>query len=162
MKPYANPEAFKQALEARIRKAAPANISRFRQVLVFHRFLAHVHQYFGERVMVKGGVVLELRLDRARATKDVDLRLTGDPKHVKADLQAAGRLELGDRPSFEIAEDRDHPVMQGEGMVYDGYRYRAEARLAGKIYASAFGSMWHSPTPSPRSPRSSSGPTSCR
>jgi hypothetical protein len=139
MKPYANPEAFKQALEARIRKAAPTNIGRFRQVLVFDRFLARVHTHFGERVIVKGGVVLELRLDRARATKDVDLRLTGDPKKVLADLQAAGRLDLADRLSFEIAEDRDHPVMQGEGMVYDGYRYRAEARLAGKIYASAFG-----------------------
>ncbi|MCR9165652.1 MAG: hypothetical protein ACE37F_30915 [Nannocystaceae bacterium] len=52
MKPYANPEAFKQALEARIRKAAPTNIGRFRQVLVFDRFLGRVHQQFGNRVMV--------------------------------------------------------------------------------------------------------------
>ncbi len=139
MKSYATPEAFKQALEARIRTSAGTDMGRFRQVLVFHRFLARVHAQFQERVIVKGGVVLELRLDRARATKDVDLRLVGNPGQVLADLQAAGRLDLRDWLTFEIVEDREHPVMQGEGMVYEGYRYRAEARLAGKLYASPFG-----------------------
>ncbi len=90
-------------------------------------------------MVVKGGVVLELRLDRARATKDVDLRLTGDPKLALADLQAAGRLDLRDWMSFEIVADKDHPVIRGNGMVYDGYRFRAEARLAGNTYASPFG-----------------------
>jgi hypothetical protein len=58
MKSYASPEAFKQALEARIRQTAPTLIGRFRQVLVFDRFLARVHTKFAERVVVKGGVVL--------------------------------------------------------------------------------------------------------
>ena len=44
---------------------------------MFDRFLARVVQIFGNAVLLKGGLVLELRLERARATKDVDLRLVG-------------------------------------------------------------------------------------
>lgn len=139
MKGYASPEAFKQALETRIRKCATSDIGRFRQVLVFDRFLARVHEQFGERVIVKGGVVLELRVERARATRDIDLRLVGRPGDVLGDLQAAGQLDLGDCLTFEVAEHRVHPILRGEGMIYEGYRYRVEARLAGKLYASPFG-----------------------
>jgi hypothetical protein len=142
MKTYSTPEAFKQALESRIRRKAAASgsdMGRFRQVLVFDRFLARVHDQFRDRVVVKGGVVLELRLQQARATKDIDLRLSGDAEGVLDELREAGRLDLDDWLTFEIVPDPDHPTMQGEGMVYDGYRFRAEARLAGRLYASPFG-----------------------
>ncbi len=142
MKPYATPVAFKQALETRIRQEAAktgSDIGRFRQVLVFDRFLARVHQHFGTRVVVKGGVVLELRLQQARATRDVDLRVVGNTDGMLDELRAAGQLDLGDWLSFEVVEDPDHPIMQGDGMVYDGYRFRTEARLAGKLFASPFG-----------------------
>jgi hypothetical protein len=73
---YANPEAFRQALEQRVRSSAGGGgMARFRQVLVFDRFLARIFEHFGERAIVKGGVVLELRLERARTTRDVDIRL---------------------------------------------------------------------------------------
>jgi hypothetical protein len=40
---YKSPEAFRTALEQRIRRVARGgNISRFRQLLVFDRFLARV------------------------------------------------------------------------------------------------------------------------
>lgn len=48
-------------------------------------------------------------------------------------------MEMGDNLSFEIAVDNDHPEILAEGLEYEGRRYRAEARLAGKIYGSAFG-----------------------
>jgi hypothetical protein len=50
---------------------------------------------FGDAVMLKGGLVLELRLERARTTKDVDLRIGGSSDDVLARLQAAGILDLG-------------------------------------------------------------------
>ena len=34
----------------------------------------------GDAVLLKGGLVLELRLERARTTKDIDLRVTGSPR----------------------------------------------------------------------------------
>jgi len=39
-----------------------------------NRFLARLFEQFGDRAIAKGGVVLELRLERARATRDVDIR----------------------------------------------------------------------------------------
>lgn len=83
--------------------------------------------------------MLELRLARARTTKDVDLRVTGSPGEILARLQEAGRRQLGDFMTFEVAPDADHPEIQNDGMVYEGLRFRAECRLAGKLYGERFG-----------------------
>jgi hypothetical protein len=137
---YRTPEAFRTALDQRVRRAvAGPEINRFRQLLVFDRFLARVFAHFGERATLKGGLVLELRLSRARTTKDVDLRLTGSVDDAYEGLREAGALDLGDWLTFSIAPDADMPRITGAGMVYDGFRFRAEARLAGKIYGDPFG-----------------------
>ncbi len=138
---YASPEAFKQALEQRLRSATKtgAEFARRRQFLVFDRFLARMVAVFGDAVTLKGGLVLELRLGCARTTKDVDVRLVGSPDDVLAKLSEAGREDLGDFMSFDVAPDKDHPEIQNDGMKYDGLRFRAECRLAGKIYGQPFG-----------------------
>ena len=89
--------------------------------------------------MLKGGLVLELRIERARATKDVDLRMTGSPETVLAKLQEAARRDGGDFMTFEVGPDEDHPEIQNDGMQYDGLRFRAECKLAGKLYGQPFG-----------------------
>ena len=138
---YTTPQAFKQALEQRLRTASATGIdlARRRQLLVFDRLLARVHQEAGDAIVLKGGLVLELRLARARTTKDVGLRMMGTPTELLERLQAAGRLDLDDFMRFEVQRDRRHPEIQGEGMKYAGHRFSAECRLAGKIYGSAFG-----------------------
>ena len=94
---------------------------------------------FGDAALLKGGLVLELRLERARATKDIDLRLIGSPDSVLADLQEAGRLDLKDFMTFEITPDIEHPQIRSDGMRYEGFRFRTECRLAGKLYGQRFG-----------------------
>jgi predicted nucleotidyltransferase component of viral defense system len=138
---YASPEAFKQALEQRLRTITMtgANLARTRQLLVFDRFLARIIAVLGEAVMLKGGLVVELRIERARTTRDIDLRLIGSADTILARLQEAGRLDLGDFMTFEIAPDDDHPEMKNDGMIYEGLRFRAECRLAGKLYGQRFG-----------------------
>ncbi|MBN2192206.1 MAG: nucleotidyl transferase AbiEii/AbiGii toxin family protein [Polyangiaceae bacterium] len=138
---YSSPEAFKQALEQRLRSATKtgAEFARRRQFLVFDRFLARMVAVFGDRVTLKGGLVLELRLGCARTTKDVDVRLVGSPDDVLAKLSEAGCEDLGDFMRFDVAPDKDHPEIQNDGMKYDGLRFRAECRLAGKIYGQPFG-----------------------
>jgi hypothetical protein len=81
---YSSPEAFKQALEQRLRTSAKsgAEFPRKRQLLVFDRFLARVVAVLGDAATLKGGLVLELRLERARTTKDVDLRMEGSPDDI--------------------------------------------------------------------------------
>jgi len=138
---YATPQAFKQALEQHLRTESTSgvDIARRRQLIVFERFLARVQREVGDVAILKGGLVLELRLARARTTKDVDLRMMGTPAELLERLQAAGRLDLSDFMRFEVQRDRRHPEIQGEGMKYAGHRFTAECRLAGKVYSRPFG-----------------------
>jgi hypothetical protein len=138
---YDSPAAFKEALEHRIRARTPKGtiVARTRQLLVFDRFLARIVEVFGDTATLKGGVALELRLDRARTTKDVDLRLMGSPDDILARLQQAARHDLGDFMTYEIVPDTEHPEIEAEGMKYEGRRFRAECRVAGKIYGQRFG-----------------------
>lgn len=133
---YKSPAAFKQALEQRLRSASVSgfDFARRRQLLVFDRFLARVVQVMGDTAILKGGLVLELRLDRARTTRDVDLRLAGSPEDVLERLQQAGRVDLGDFMAFEVRPDTERLEIQNDGMRYEGLRYRARGKLAGKLY----------------------------
>jgi hypothetical protein len=138
---YDTPAAFKRALEDRLKAASTSGVdfARRRQLLVFDRFLARMAVTFGDAVMLKGGLVLELRLERARTTKDIDVRVAGSSDDILAHLQGAGTLDLGDFMQFEVAPDPDTPEITGDGVQYDGYRFRAECRLAGKVYGARFG-----------------------
>ena len=138
---YPSPEAFKQALEQRLRTSAKTvgEFARKRQLLVFDRFLARIVAVLGDAVTLKGGLVLELRLDRARTTKDVDLRMIGPSDDILAKLQEAARHDPGDFMTFEVGPDDDHPEFRNDGMQYDGLRFRAACRLAGKLYGQTFG-----------------------
>lgn len=140
-KSYASPAAFKQALEIRLKTSSKSGIDfgRRRQLLVFDRFLARVSQSLGDAIILKGGLVLEFRLERARTTKDVDLRMIGRPEDVLDTLQEAGRLELGDFMRFEVQVDQRHPTIDGDALKYEGYRFRASCLLAGKVYGRPFG-----------------------
>lgn len=60
--------------------------------------------------------------------------MTGSPEAVLAQLQEAGRKDLGDFMSFEVSPDTEQPTIQNDGMQYEGLRFRAECRLAGKLY----------------------------
>jgi len=139
---YATPLAFKTAVERRLNNDASAtgmNLNRRRQLFVFDRYLARIFNLLEDAVILKGGMVIELRLERARTTKDIDLRMVGNPDDVLADLQAAGRLELGDYLTFKVQADPRHPEIEAEGMAYQGLRFRAQGQLAGKPYSAPFG-----------------------
>lgn len=139
---FANPLAFKQSLEQRLRDKAAStgsDLNRLRQLLIYERFLARVFEVFGEDAVLKGGIVLELRLERARATKDVDLGLRGSSQTVLKRLQEAGQRDLGDFLTFEITKDTKQPDILAEGLAYEGFRFRAQASLAGQSYGSRYG-----------------------
>ncbi len=138
---YATPLQFKQALEGRLRNQSTtgADLARHRQLLIFDRFLARLQRTLGDALILKGGLALELRLARARTTKDIDLRLIGPTDQTLARLQEAARLDLADFLTFEVVPDDDHPEIQTDGVRYEGQRFRTECRLAGKPYGNGFG-----------------------
>ena len=63
----------------------------------------------------------------------------GSPEDLLEQLQRVARHDLGDFMTFEVAPDAGHPEIEAEGMKYDGLRFRAECRLAGKLYGQRFG-----------------------
>lgn len=138
---YRTAAAFKQALEQRLRTASTSGIdfARRRQLVVFDRFLARIALELGDAVTLKGGLAVELRIERARTTTDVDVRVMGSPDDTLARLDAAARRDLGDFMVFTIQPHARHPEIQNDGMQYDGVRFRAECSLAGKVYARPFG-----------------------
>ncbi len=139
---YASPLAFRQALDARLRNTAASagsTIERHRQLLVFDRFLARVGTHLGSKVVVKGGVVMELRLERARATRDVDLKWSGPSTDIVEQVRAASAIDLGDNLTFTVAPHREHPTLRAEGMAYDGFRLTVSGEIAGKPYGLPFG-----------------------
>ena len=138
---YRTAAAFKEALEQRLRTASASgiNFARRRQLVVFDRFLARIAREFGDAVTLKGGLAVELRIDRARTTKDVDLRVMGSPANILDRLRAAAGRDLGDFMVFTVRPDDRHPDIQNEGMQYDGVRFRAESSLAGKVYGRPLG-----------------------
>jgi hypothetical protein len=139
---FATPAALKASLEDRLRtraRATGADLQRLRQLVVYDRFLARVFGSDAADVVLKGGLALELRSARARATKDVDLRMMGAPDAALERLQELGRLDLGDFLRFEAVVDPRHPEIEADGLFYTGRRYRVQARLAGQIYGRPFG-----------------------
>lgn len=138
---YATPASFKQALEQRLRAATGSGVelTRRRQLLVFDRFLARLVEELGDAVTLKGGLAMELRLERARTTRDIDLRVMGSPDGILQVLRSAARRDLGDFMVFAVGPDERHPEIQGDGMKYDGMRFKATCTVAGKIYSRPFG-----------------------
>ena len=138
---YKSAAAFKQALEQRLRTSSTSGVdfARRRQLVIFDRFLARIAAELGDAATLKGGLAVELRVERARTTKDVDLRVTGSPEGILDRLRDAARRDLRDFMVFAIRPDDRHPDIQNDGMKYDGMRFRAECSLAGKIYGYPFG-----------------------
>lgn len=89
--------------------------------------------------MLKGGLALEIRIEGARTTRDIDLALFGAEGTILERLQALGQLDLGDFMTFEIQPDKTNPDVAGDGVLYGGKRFRVECKLAGKIYGARFG-----------------------
>lgn len=138
---YATPLAFKAALEARIAnraRDAGRTMNRVRQLLVMERFLVRVFETL-DGVVLKGGLVMELRLERARTTRDVDLRVTIGEAGLLDRLRVAAGLSLGDHLAFEVERDANHPTIEADGLRYEGQRFRVTATLAGRRYGDVFG-----------------------
>ncbi len=74
---YATPEAFRAALDQRIRNEAATSgvpVMRLRKRVASERFLARIAIVDTQRWVLKGAFALDLRLGlRTRTTKDIDL-----------------------------------------------------------------------------------------
>lgn len=103
---YESPEAFRAALEQRLKNEAEASgvaLLRLRKRVAFERLLARLSSTPTRDWMLKGAFALELRLGlRTRATKDIDLALPAGADDATEYLNAAAALDLGDYFQFEV------------------------------------------------------------
>lgn len=142
MSRYATPAAFRAALEERVRRWSSErgqDPQRIRQLVIFERLLARLSAGFGADLVLKGGVLLEFRLGRARTTLDLDLRLKGARHRILERLQEAAAEDPGDFLVFQIAPDRRHPDLAIPGTAYEGLRFQVRALLDGRLFGNPFG-----------------------
>lgn len=146
-KSYKTAGAFRAALENRLQMRArdeQTDLQRLRRQVAFDRLLARIFLK-GPKAdypwLLKGGYAMELRIQFARATKDLDLtlhdgtRLSKDPKErgeeVRAMLQEAVRVRLDDFFEFLVGEAREDLDGAPEG----GSRYPIQAQMDGRDFA---------------------------
>lgn len=136
---YQNAAALRQALEERLNRQAREkglDVQRLRRQVAFDRFLARMTLSRLEFAL-KGGYALELRLNQARATRDIDIALRIRPKDkeiskygpadIQEVLQTAVESDPGDRFEFIIGMAR----MEIAAHPAAGWRFPVTARLAG-------------------------------
>lgn len=141
---YPNAEAFRQALEARLRIAAQqrgAQIQGLRLKVAIERLLARLFHDADPPWLLKGGYAMELRFrPKARTTRDLDLAtpdavdstaLRRRLLEVHESLQAAAAQDLGDAFEFLIQPARSEILAAPGGGGVFGVR----ARMAGRDFA---------------------------
>jgi hypothetical protein len=138
---YSSPTAFRQALERRLANLAKEegiDIQRLRRQVAFDRLLARLFADPSSIWLLKGGYAMELRLQTARTTRDIDLMARCLPRG-EADLsirllrllQDAASLDMGDCFGFAIGE----AMMDFDAAPYGGARFPVEARMDGRTFA---------------------------
>lgn len=110
--PYGTPEAFRQALTARIATVAessPRDIAQIRRQFAYSRFLYRVFASGDSRWVLKGGTGLLARIpSRARHSIDIDLMYRDDMAQAIELLQSLGsKLADTDFFTFDVQLPRE-------------------------------------------------------
>jgi hypothetical protein len=142
--PYNTPQAFRAALQTRLRNVARqrgTDLQRLQRQEAFERLFARQDPPW----LLKGGYALELRLpDRARSTLDLDLSVP-EPKRLLSP-------PVGDEAAQRDAQIHEHLQIAAERDLDDGFQFlvrlpkraampgggircSVEARLAGWVFA---------------------------
>lgn len=124
---YGSAAAFHQALEERLKKQPGAHQVK-RNLLAIQRLLWRLSMV-NEDVIVKGGIALRLRSERARTTSDLDLRLGGDRAKLEATLRSAVQTPADDFMSWEFAWTKALEAV-------DGQRFRVHCVIGGRPFSS--------------------------
>ena len=117
------------------------DIQRMRRSIAFDRLLCRLFDSPDEKWILKGGYAMELRIQTARATKDIDLSIPVEILKGSDDqpdvilhemLQNAAGKDLGDFFTFVIGE----PMRDLDAAPYGGARFPVTSKIAGKPYVS--------------------------
>lgn len=139
---YGSGSAFRIALEARLKDRAATediDLQRLRRRVAFDQFLSRLAMQDRERWALKGGYALEIQLDIARSTRDLDLVLRTSPEDTPgftpvdaamAFLRTSAAVDAHDYFAFAVGR----PIMEMEGLPYGGARFPIESRVGGRPF----------------------------
>ncbi len=124
------PAGFRKQLESHLRTHSiktGEHIHRLRRKVAFDRLLARIFTQEPPSFFLKGGYGMELRINQARATKDIDLTCSKRPGNAKEpmaelalqDLQILARIDLNDHFVYQIGQ----PQSDIENAPYGGSRH---------------------------------------
>jgi Nucleotidyl transferase AbiEii toxin, Type IV TA system len=144
-KKYTTAEAFRAALEARVKKARKANESLevARRKIACEAFLLRIKPS-GCAVILKGGFALHLRYEAgARPTKDLDASMQEQDadkldaskieQRMRRTLETVAAVLRDDFFSFRIGESM---LDIGAGREFTGFRFAVEARIGSRLFDS--------------------------
>ncbi len=141
MKHYETPTALRRALEDRLMAAvwgSGGDLQRMRRQAAFDRLLCRLFHEPDAPWLLKGGYAMELRIQAARTTRDVDLAIRNLPSKkwdndvIRGLLETAASVDLKDGFEFTIGA----PSMDLDAAPYGGSRFPVEAQMAGRRFAS--------------------------
>jgi hypothetical protein len=121
---------FRKKLEANLKKYSiktGEDMERLRRKVAFDRLLARIVSEDPSPFFLKGGYAMELRISKARATKDIDLSFYKRVKNAKEpmdelmlnELQTLARVNLNDHFIYQIGR----PQRDIENAPYGGSRH---------------------------------------
>ncbi|MXW76782.1 MAG: nucleotidyl transferase AbiEii/AbiGii toxin family protein [Acidimicrobiaceae bacterium] len=131
---YADPEAFRAALEDRLRPVSTGaqDLSRRRRIVAFDRLLARLAVADHQAWILKGGAALEFRMpEQARSTRDIDLALASDLESADRLLQDLEGDPFGDYFSFRVTRRRELSDLPDRGLVV---RLSLKALLGSRVF----------------------------
>ena len=138
---YGTPMAFRTALEEHLKnfsRTHGVDLHKLRRQVAFDRLLCRLFGSHPGNLFLKGGYSMELRIQKARTTKDIDLvfkaktpakREAGDQEIFDL-LQAAASRDMNDFFVFLVG----NPTLDLEAVPYGGSRFPVEAHLDGRLF----------------------------
>lgn len=142
-KKYQTASALLTALSERLKQKAKnegIDIQRLRRQVAFDRFLIRLFSKEPSPWILKGGHAMELRMNIARATKDIDLALkdmalTSKDSNIQntmilKELRTLSAIDLNDFFIFQIED----AIMNLEAPLYGGARFPVVALMDGRIF----------------------------
>lgn len=132
---------FRRDLESHLKNLAKEtneDLQRLRRKVAFDRFLARLFSPKESKFFLKGGYAMELRLEKARATKDIDLTCLERSKEksnpisfiILEELRELTRNNLSDFFVYQIGE----PQIDMENAPYGGARYPVSSIIDGRTF----------------------------
>ena len=106
--------------------------------MAFDRLLSRLFESYPDEFFLKGGYSMELRIQKARATKDIDLILKAgalqnsdeDREDIHGKLIEAARMDAKDFFEFQVLE----ASVDLDAVPYGGLRFPIEAYMDGRLF----------------------------